>query len=213
MNVPTSLSNPPNDYSTFVKLHIPRPLSLSIAVPRAASATLLADEQRPSLPPTNLLPVSNAPFSAAAAFGASRPSSSGSKGVKDVVSGYAGGHMENPTYEQICVATPATPRSCRSSLIPKVISFEKLLEVFWRRTIRRRSTARATTSATSIARSSLRERRAESRGGEIESRRAKGLQGPDRHADRAAQEVLHGRGCTTRITSTKTAARIPIARP
>jgi len=31
-------------------------------------------------------------------------------GVLAVTSGYMGGHVEKPTYEQICDGTPATPR-------------------------------------------------------------------------------------------------------
>ena len=34
-------------------------------------------------------------------------------GVLDVVSGYIGGHVENPTYRQVCSHRPATPKPSR----------------------------------------------------------------------------------------------------
>jgi peptide-methionine (S)-S-oxide reductase len=52
-------------------------------------------------------------------------------GVKDVVSGYAGGHTENPTYEQICSHTTGHAEVVLIEFDPKVISYEKLLDVFW----------------------------------------------------------------------------------
>lgn len=52
-------------------------------------------------------------------------------GVKDVVSGYAGGHVENPTYEQICTKTTGHVEVIRIDYDPAVVSLEKLLEYFW----------------------------------------------------------------------------------
>ena len=54
------------------------------------------------------------------------------KGVRTVVPGYAGGEVENPTYQQIC--TGATGHAEVSQIVfdPDVISFEELLSVFWR---------------------------------------------------------------------------------
>ena len=34
-------------------------------------------------------------------------------GVEDVVSGYSGGHLENPTYQKSARKRPDTPKSCR----------------------------------------------------------------------------------------------------
>ena len=52
-------------------------------------------------------------------------------GVKTVISGYAGGHKENPTYEEICSGTTGHAEVVQMEFDPRVISFEQLLEVFW----------------------------------------------------------------------------------
>lgn len=52
-------------------------------------------------------------------------------GVKDVVSGYAGGHVDNPTYEQICTKTTGHVEVIRIDYDPAVVSLEKLLDFFW----------------------------------------------------------------------------------
>jgi len=52
-------------------------------------------------------------------------------GVKKVVSGYAGGHTENPTYEEVCSHTTGHAEVVQIDFDPKKISYEKLLDVFW----------------------------------------------------------------------------------
>ena len=54
------------------------------------------------------------------------------KGVLSVVSGYAGGRVENPTYEQVCSETTGHAEVTQITFDPEVISFEDLLYVFWR---------------------------------------------------------------------------------
>lgn len=53
------------------------------------------------------------------------------KGVDTVTSGYSGGHVKNPTYEQVCNKTTGHAEALRIVYDPKVISFDELLEVFW----------------------------------------------------------------------------------
>ena len=53
------------------------------------------------------------------------------KGVKSVVSGYAGGNTEHPTYEEVCLGKTGHAEICQIHYDPEVISYEKLLEVFW----------------------------------------------------------------------------------
>jgi peptide-methionine (S)-S-oxide reductase len=52
-------------------------------------------------------------------------------GVKAVVSGYAGGHVPNPTYEQICTKKTGHAEVIRIDYDPAVVSLEKLLDYFW----------------------------------------------------------------------------------
>jgi len=53
------------------------------------------------------------------------------EGVEKVVSGYAGGHVKNPGYKEVCQGTTGHAEVCQLSYDPKVVSFEELLEVFW----------------------------------------------------------------------------------
>ena len=52
-------------------------------------------------------------------------------GVKSVVSGYAGGHVANPTYEQICNKQTGHAEVIRIDYDPALVSLEKLLDYFW----------------------------------------------------------------------------------
>jgi len=52
-------------------------------------------------------------------------------GVESVTSGYAGGHVENPTYEQVCEGTTGHAEVVQVAFDPGRITFEELLEVFF----------------------------------------------------------------------------------
>ena len=53
------------------------------------------------------------------------------EGVEQVVSGYSGGFVENPTYREICSATTGHAEVIQVYFDPKKISLELILEVFW----------------------------------------------------------------------------------
>lgn len=53
------------------------------------------------------------------------------EGVEKVVSGYAGGDVLNPTYEQVCSGRTGHAELIQITYDPAKISFEELLEVFW----------------------------------------------------------------------------------
>jgi peptide-methionine (S)-S-oxide reductase len=52
-------------------------------------------------------------------------------GVVAVESGYAGGHIENPTYNQVVTGKTGHAEVAKVTFDPKVISYQELLEVFW----------------------------------------------------------------------------------
>jgi peptide-methionine (S)-S-oxide reductase len=52
-------------------------------------------------------------------------------GVKSVVSGYAGGRKENPTYKEVCSGNTGHAEVVQIEFDPQKISYEKLLEIFW----------------------------------------------------------------------------------
>lgn len=53
------------------------------------------------------------------------------KGVISVEPGYSGGEVENPTYEEVCSGTTGHAEAIQIEFDPKLIPFEKLLEVFF----------------------------------------------------------------------------------
>lgn len=53
------------------------------------------------------------------------------KGVHSVVSGYCNGKVENPTYREVCSGTTGHVEAIQVTFDPTIISFEKLLEIFW----------------------------------------------------------------------------------
>jgi len=53
------------------------------------------------------------------------------KGVEDVVSGYAGGQTENPTYRQVCNGDTGHAEVAEIKFDPSVISFKDILRVFF----------------------------------------------------------------------------------
>jgi len=54
------------------------------------------------------------------------------KGVHSVTSGYSGGQKENPTYDQVCTGKTGHAEVTQIVYDPKVITFDELLEVFWK---------------------------------------------------------------------------------
>jgi peptide-methionine (S)-S-oxide reductase len=53
------------------------------------------------------------------------------RGVSSVQSGYAGGHVENPTYKEVCSGTTGHAEVVRVIYDPSVVSYRELLEVFF----------------------------------------------------------------------------------
>ena len=54
------------------------------------------------------------------------------EGVLKVTSGYSGGHVVNPTYEQVCAKNTGHVEVTQVVYDPEKISFDELLEIFWK---------------------------------------------------------------------------------
>ena len=52
-------------------------------------------------------------------------------GVYGIVSGYTGGHTENPTYEEVCSNTTGHYEAVQITFNPDVMPYEKLLKQYW----------------------------------------------------------------------------------
>ncbi|WP_404346522.1 peptide-methionine (S)-S-oxide reductase MsrA [Sutcliffiella horikoshii] len=52
-------------------------------------------------------------------------------GIEEVVSGYTGGHKENPTYKEVCSETTGHYEAVQITFNPEIFLYEKLLDVFW----------------------------------------------------------------------------------
>ena len=53
------------------------------------------------------------------------------QGVEKVESGYAGGHVKNPTYKEVCTGTTGHAEVCNIYYDPAIISYDELLAAFW----------------------------------------------------------------------------------
>lgn len=53
------------------------------------------------------------------------------KGIEYILPGYAGGTLKNPSYNQVCTGMTGHAESIQIKFDPKVISFEKILDIFW----------------------------------------------------------------------------------
>lgn len=52
-------------------------------------------------------------------------------GIKSVVPGYSGGKTSNPSYEQVCTGITGHAEAIQIEYDPKIISFERILDIFW----------------------------------------------------------------------------------
>jgi len=52
-------------------------------------------------------------------------------GIEKVISGYTGGHKENPTYQEVCSETTGHYEAVQILFNPNIYPYEKLLEIYW----------------------------------------------------------------------------------
>ncbi|WP_407891165.1 peptide-methionine (S)-S-oxide reductase MsrA [Lacticaseibacillus sp. N501-2] len=55
-------------------------------------------------------------------------------GILNVVSGYTGGHVANPTYEQVKSHTTGHTEAVAITFDPEIISYAQLVEIYWQQT-------------------------------------------------------------------------------
>jgi peptide-methionine (S)-S-oxide reductase len=53
------------------------------------------------------------------------------KGVREVTSGYSGGHVPNPRYTDVCTGKTGHAEAVKVEYDPSQISYESLLDIFW----------------------------------------------------------------------------------
>jgi len=56
----------------------------------------------------------------------------GVPGVLDAVSGYTGGHVQHPTYEDVCSDRTGHAEAVEVTFDPAQVSFDQLLDIFWK---------------------------------------------------------------------------------
>ena len=52
-------------------------------------------------------------------------------GIKKVVSGYTGGHVANPTYEEVCSGTTGHTEAVEITFDPETMPYDQLLQYYW----------------------------------------------------------------------------------
>lgn len=55
-------------------------------------------------------------------------------GIDKVVSGYTGGHVANPTYEQVSSHTTGHTEAVKITFNPEIISYKQLVQIYWQQT-------------------------------------------------------------------------------
>jgi methionine-S-sulfoxide reductase len=99
------------------------------------TTAMAADNSTDSKKPAASTPASNAKLEAATfgegCFWCSEAVYQRLRGVKSVVSGYSGGQVDKPTYEQVCSGRTGHAEVIQVTFDPAQISFDELLKVFW----------------------------------------------------------------------------------
>ena len=52
-------------------------------------------------------------------------------GVEKIVSGYSGGHVDNPTYEAVCSETTGLAEAVQITFDPEKVSYKSILDIFF----------------------------------------------------------------------------------
>ena len=60
------------------------------------------------------------------------------KGVEKVLPGYIGGHLKNPTYEDVVYTDSGHVEAVEITYDPKVVAYKKLLNIYWQNIVRKK---------------------------------------------------------------------------
>jgi peptide methionine sulfoxide reductase msrA/msrB len=110
--------------------HCVNSISLNF-VPASQEATLVSAKGEPESETEADKPVSDTAYYAGGCFWGVEYMLQQEEGVKSVVSGYMGGHVDNPTYEQVCTGTTGHAETVEVVFDPSKVSYEKLTKLFF----------------------------------------------------------------------------------
>ena len=105
-------------------------LVLAIGAVVAVSGTGRGDDNAMAKMPVMKPGLERATF-AMGCFWSAESAFEGLPGVKAVTSGYTGGHMANPTYEDVSSGTTGHVEAVQILFDPRAVSYNQLLDVFW----------------------------------------------------------------------------------
>ncbi len=97
----------------------------------AATWIALAGMVHAAAPSAGSMPTAKATF-AGGCFWCMEPPYDEIEGVSSTISGYIGGSKKNPTYEEVSAGGTGHAEAVEIAYEPAKVSYEKLLEVFWR---------------------------------------------------------------------------------
>jgi len=109
----------------------PNARSLLAALLAAALPVLLPPAMNAQTPPTNAPAKIETDTFGGGCFWCAEAVFQRIPGVKSVTSGFAGGAVPNPTYEQVCTGETGHAEVIQVKFDPAVLPYSKLLEIFW----------------------------------------------------------------------------------
>ena len=126
-------------FRSSIRLAAPAVLALALAASSALAAK--TPTAAPGLKPGAMKTVAASPSApgskietavfAMGCFWSAESAFEGQPGVLSVVAGYTGGHVANPTYEQVCTRTTGHAESVQVTYDATRTSYARLLDVFW----------------------------------------------------------------------------------
>jgi methionine-S-sulfoxide reductase len=110
---------------------------LSILAVLVAPATFAAPRAATRVAGSNTAPrpaVTDTALFAGGCFWSMESGFEGRAGIRDVSSGYSGGHVDHPSYEDVNTETTGHMETVQVVFDPRVVSYRALLDLYWHRT-------------------------------------------------------------------------------